>query len=101
MTRPSKLAAEAVTAFLRDNPEWHAVGSQKLAREYRFPDYGTTVGFVVRLALAAEKKDHHPDIELGFGRARVVWSTHDAGGLTELDLQMAKSTDEIARRTAG
>jgi 4a-hydroxytetrahydrobiopterin dehydratase len=44
----------------------------------------------------AEKKDHHPDVELKWGSVRVTWSTHDAGGVTQLDLDAAQATDAIA-----
>jgi 4a-hydroxytetrahydrobiopterin dehydratase len=52
---------------------------------------------VVRVGLAAEKKDHHPDVELGWGRARVLWTTHDAGGITSLDVELAALTDSFAK----
>jgi 4a-hydroxytetrahydrobiopterin dehydratase len=67
-----------------------------VARSFKFADFSAAVGFVVRLALAAEKKDHHPDVELGWGKARVLWSTHDAGGITELDLVLAEITDKLS-----
>ena len=44
---------------------------------------------------AAEKRDHHPDMELGWGKAKVAWSTHDAGGLTQLDLDLAETTEKL------
>lgn len=50
----------------------------------------------MRVGLAAEKRDHHPDIELGWGRARVVWTTHDQRGVTALDTELAETTDALA-----
>ena len=60
-----------------------------------FPDFASALAFVVRLGCLAEKKDHHPDIELGWGKVRVLWTTHDAGGLTRLDLEMAEAADAL------
>jgi 4a-hydroxytetrahydrobiopterin dehydratase len=96
MTRPSKLPDQAVETWLRAHPGWERTGNA-VARTYKFPDFGAAVGFVVRVALAAEKKDHHPDVELGWGRARVLWTTHDAGGITELDLELAGASDASAK----
>jgi 4a-hydroxytetrahydrobiopterin dehydratase len=49
----------------------------------------------VRLAFAAEKRDHHPDLHVLWGRVRVDWSTHDAGGITALDTELAEIADRI------
>ena len=49
----------------------------------------------MRVGLVAEKRDHHPDIELGWGRARVVWTTHDQKGVTSLDTELAEASDAI------
>jgi len=55
------------------------------------------MGFVVALGVIAEKRDHHPDMLVTWGRVRVQWSTHDAGGVTELDLELAEATGELVR----
>ena len=49
--------------------------------------------------MIAEKRDHHPDVELGWGRARVVWTTHDQKGVTSLDVELAEATDALAGKT--
>jgi 4a-hydroxytetrahydrobiopterin dehydratase len=72
------------------------VGAGALARTFKFPDFASALAFVVRLGCVAEKRDHHPDVELGWGKARVSWSTHDAGGITQLDLDMAEATTKLA-----
>jgi 4a-hydroxytetrahydrobiopterin dehydratase len=99
MARPSKLDAGAVEAFLKSHEGWARVGDggAAIARAYTFADFSAALGFVVRVGLAAERHDHHPDVELGWGRARVLWSTHDAGGVTSLDLELAEKTDALAR----
>ena len=58
-------------------------------RTFKLPDFSTALGFVVRVGMAAEKRDHHPDIELGWGRAKIVWTTHDQKGVTSLDTELA------------
>jgi len=97
MPRPSQLSPDSVDAWLATHPGWQRVGDGAIARAYKFPDFSAALGFVVRLGLVAEKKDHHPDVELGWGKARVLWSTHDAGGITELDLELAEASDDLAR----
>jgi 4a-hydroxytetrahydrobiopterin dehydratase len=96
MTRPTKLDSAAVSAWLAKHPGWERSGEGAIAKRYKFPDFASALGFVVRVGCYAEKGDHHPDIELGFGRARLLWSTHDAGGVTQLDVDAAEATDAIA-----
>jgi 4a-hydroxytetrahydrobiopterin dehydratase len=96
MTRPAKLDVTVVDTWLAAHPGWQRRGADGIVKPYAFPDFASALAFVVRVACLAEKVDHHPDIELGWGRARVLWSTHDAGGVTELDLSAAAATDAIA-----
>jgi 4a-hydroxytetrahydrobiopterin dehydratase len=97
MPRPTKLDAREVDTWLAAHPGWARAGDGAIARGFTFPDFSAAMGFVVRVGLAAEKKDHHPDVELGWGKARVLWSTHDAGGITALDLELATLTDSLAK----
>jgi 4a-hydroxytetrahydrobiopterin dehydratase len=96
MGRPTKLEAAAVDAWLGGHAGWERVGGDAIARKFAFPDFSAALGFVVRVGCWAEKHDHHPDVELSWGKARVLWSTHDAGGVTALDLQAAEAADEMA-----
>jgi 4a-hydroxytetrahydrobiopterin dehydratase len=91
------LDPSTVNAWLAAHPGWEHAAGGALARSFVFPDFATALAFVVRLGCAAEKKDHHPDVELGWGRTRVRWSTHDAQGITQLDLDMAEVTESFAR----
>lgn len=84
-----------VEAWLAANPGWSREGDA-LVRAYKLADFGAALALAVRLGLVAEKRDHHPDILLGWGKARVLWTTHDAGGITQLDLDLAKATDALA-----
>jgi 4a-hydroxytetrahydrobiopterin dehydratase len=95
MPRPTKLDPPSVDAWLTAHAGWERASTAAIAKKYAFPDFASALGFVVRVACQAEKRDHHPDVELGWGRARVLWSTHDAGGITQLDLDCAEATDTI------
>jgi 4a-hydroxytetrahydrobiopterin dehydratase len=95
MSRPSKLDPSAVDAWLAAHPGWERA-EETVARRFTFGDFAAALGFVVRVGCYAEKANHHPDIDLGWGRARVAWSTHDAGGITQLDLDAAEATGKLA-----
>ena len=64
-----------------------------MMRTYTFDDFGEAMAFVTRTALAAEALDHHPDIDIRWNRVTLVLSTHSAGGLTELDRDLASKVD--------
>ena len=86
-------------AELRESVErldgWELVEG-KLRREFRFPDFVVAFGFMTRAALVAESLDHHPEWFNVYGRVVVDLTTHDAGGITELDLQLAARMNELA-----
>jgi 4a-hydroxytetrahydrobiopterin dehydratase len=94
MDRPTKLDAATVDAWIATHPGWERAGQGAIARRYALADFASALAFVVRIGCLAERRDHHPDVELGWGRARVAWSTHDAGGVTQLDLDAAEATDQ-------
>jgi 4a-hydroxytetrahydrobiopterin dehydratase len=95
MTRPTRLDTASLDQWLKSHPAWQPAGGG-IARQYKVADFASGLAVVVRIACWAEKNDHHPDIELKWGSVRVTWSTHDAGGVTQLDLDAAQSTDAIA-----
>ena len=94
MTRPSKLDRAAVDAWLGQHPGW-ALEGDAVVRTFKTPDFAAALAFAVRLGMLAERRDHHPDILVGWGKARVLWTTHDAGGVTRLDLELAEATDAL------
>ena len=94
MSKREKLSDEVIAEFVSTHQGWTRKNNA-ISRSFTFADYSSAVGFVVRVSLAAEKRDHHPDIFLGWGRAEVTWSTHDAGGITALDTSMAEATDKL------
>lgn len=97
MPRPARLTDEERAAALASLPDWHAVeGREAIARTFRFKDFSQAWGFMARAALAAEQLDHHPEWSNVWNRVEVVLTTHDAGGLTELDIRLARAMDRIA-----
>jgi 4a-hydroxytetrahydrobiopterin dehydratase len=96
MARPRKLEPGVVDAWIPKSGGWQRAGEGAIARSFTFADFASALAFVVKVGCTAEKRDHHPDVELGWGKARVTWSTHDAGGITELDLELAEATNRLA-----
>lgn len=78
-------------------PEWSlARDGNAIHRKFAFTDFSEAFAFMTRAALAAEKLDHHPEWSNVYKTVEVKLSTHDAGGLTELDFKLAKSMDRFA-----
>lgn len=65
-------------------------------REFEFPSFADAIGFVDRVAEAADAANHHPDIDIRYRRVLVRWTTHSAGGITERDRELAARTSELA-----
>jgi 4a-hydroxytetrahydrobiopterin dehydratase len=95
MSRPKKMPLETALAAL---PAWKAAPGDREAirRALAFPDFNLAFAFMGRVAMQAEKLDHHPEWSNVYGRVEIVLTTHDAGGVTELDLAMAKFIDRAA-----
>ena len=94
MTRPQKIGAPAALSQL---PGWSAAdGRDAIAKTFKFKDFNAAFGFMTRAALAAEKLDHHPEWFNVYNRVEVLLATHDADGVTELDVTLAKIMDEAA-----
>jgi 4a-hydroxytetrahydrobiopterin dehydratase len=90
------MAEEEAAKLESEVPEWGREGNESLRREFAFPDFRDAFGFVARVALIAEAEGHHPDIELGWGRAAFQLTTHAASGLTRNDFVLAAKIDELA-----
>ncbi|MGF1659732.1 MAG: 4a-hydroxytetrahydrobiopterin dehydratase [Rubrimonas sp.] len=73
----------------------HDPGRDAISRGFRFRDFSEAWGFMSRAALAAEKLDHHPEWRNVYRDVEVTLTTHDAGGLTELDLRLARAMDAL------
>src|SRR5207247_306800 len=90
-TRPTRIGAQAALA---DLPGWAAVpGRDAIARTFRFKDFNAAFGWMTRVALAAEKLDHHPEWSNVYNRVEVTLATHDAAGVTALDVALARIMD--------
>ncbi len=94
MSKREKLSDDVIAEFVSTHPGWSRK-NDSISRTFKFPDYSSGVGFVMRLALAAEKHDHHPDILLCWDRIEVTTWTHDSGGITALDTSMAEVADKL------
>ena len=71
-------------------------GREAIARTFTFKNFNQAFGFMSRVALLAEKMDHHPEWSNVWNRVEVTLATHDVGGLSELDLRMARAMDTFA-----
>ncbi len=97
MAKQTLLERERLDGWLLSHAGWARDGEAAISRRFAFPDFSSALAFAVRVGLAAERHDHHPDVTIGWGYARVVWSTHDAGGVTELDLTLADICNNVGQ----
>jgi 4a-hydroxytetrahydrobiopterin dehydratase len=82
---------------LRHLPHWRSAGNgEGITRTFAFRDFNEAFGFMARVALVAEKLNHHPDWSNSYKKVEVTLSTHDAGGVTDLDVKLAGEMDRIA-----
>ena len=94
MSRPAKIGAAAALA---DLPLWSAAqGRDAIVRTFRFKDFNAAFGWMTCVALAAEKLDHHPEWFNVYNRVEVLLATHDADGVTQLDVALARIMDAAA-----
>jgi len=92
-----KLTEEARRAALAKLPEWSDVpGRDAIRRKFVFRDFNAAFGFMARVALAAEKMDHHPEWSNVYRTVEVTLATHDAGGVTALDIELAQAMERFA-----
>jgi 4a-hydroxytetrahydrobiopterin dehydratase len=97
----TKLTDAERTAGLGRLPDWRmAEGRDAIQRRFTFRDFNAAFGFMTRAALVAERMNHHPEWLNVWNRVDVTLSTHDAGGLTALDIELAEAMDRIAQGPA-
>ena len=96
MTRPTKIGAATAVAKV---PGWSVLPGERdaIQRTFKFADFNEAFGFMTRVAIQAEKLDHHPEWFNVYSRVEVTLTTHDAGGVTDLDLAMAQFMNAAAR----
>jgi 4a-hydroxytetrahydrobiopterin dehydratase len=94
MSRPEKIGAAEAVSQLKG---WSAAeGRDAIVKTFTFTDFNAAFGWMARVALAAEKLDHHPEWFNVYNRVEVTLATHDAGGVTALDVTLAKVMDAAA-----
>jgi 4a-hydroxytetrahydrobiopterin dehydratase len=94
MPRPERLSPDDVAAALRDLPLWSGDGDA-LRRTVDLPTFRDAVAAIDAIADVAEEMDHHPDIDLRWRTLHLTLSSHSAGGVTELDLALARRIDAL------
>ena len=88
MTRPARIGADAALAQL---PGWSAAkGRDAITKTFKFADFSAAFGWMTRVALAAEKLDHHPEWSNVYNRVAITLTTHDADGLSSRDIDLAR-----------
>lgn len=97
--RPTLLSEKEIDLALADLPAWRRTGPvaskhDALTREFRFADFRAAFTFMCHVATEAERLDHHPDWSNSYSRVEISLCTHDAGGITALDLELARFCDE-------
>jgi 4a-hydroxytetrahydrobiopterin dehydratase len=93
----ARLTDEERAAALAALPEWELDADRDaIVRRFTFADFSAAFGFMTRVALAAEKADHHPIWSNAWNRVDIVLTTHDAGGLSARDVALARVIDRVA-----
>lgn len=92
--RPQKYSSSEIKENLSKLKGW-TLKKNAIHKEFKFKDFTSAFGFMTQVALHAEKMNHHPDWKNVYNTVSVTLSTHDAGGLTELDFKLAKHIDKI------
>jgi 4a-hydroxytetrahydrobiopterin dehydratase len=90
-----KLDTMTVVTRAAEFPGWSAEGDT-IRKTFKFPDHITAMGFVNRVAMCAEVLDHHPDLRIVYGTVDIVLSTHDAGGVTDMDFKLAAKIEQYS-----
>jgi len=93
----TKLSEEQLSAAMAELSGW-SVKDGKLHKDYRFPDFVHAFGFMATSAIAIEAMNHHPEWFNVWNQVRVDLTTHDAGGITQNDVDLARKLDSIASR---
>ncbi|WP_439551905.1 4a-hydroxytetrahydrobiopterin dehydratase [Falsiroseomonas sp.] len=102
MPQPLPLDAEARASLPDRLPAWRmAEGRDAITRRFRFRDFNEAWGFMARVALLAEKQDHHPEWSNVWNRVDILLTTHDAGGLSDRDIALATAIDALVTPPSG
>jgi len=94
MTRPTRLSPDEIAAALHGLPGWSG-DADGLHRTVELPGFREAVAAIVAIADVAEEMDHHPDVDLRWRTLHLTLSTHSAGGVTDLDIELARRIDAL------
>lgn len=86
---------DAITAALTTLSGWERAGDE-IVKTYQCASFPAAVAFVVQIGFAAEARNHHPDLDIRWRNVKVALTTHDAGGITEKDVELAGTIEELA-----
>lgn len=93
--RPQRLSEADLAESLANLVGWEHVGDE-ICKSFTFASFADAIAFVVRVGFLAEAADHHPDLDIRWRTVRAALSTHDAGGLTQLDVDLAAAIDRAS-----
>jgi len=88
MARPERLDDDEISSRLSGVPGWERDGDE-IVKTFELPTFPDAISFVTRIADRAEAADHHPDLDIRYRKVRVALSTHDVGGISDLDFDLA------------
>jgi 4a-hydroxytetrahydrobiopterin dehydratase len=91
----AKMSHEEIQAAVAKLPGWSADGAVALTKTFRLADHIAAMGFVVRIGMAAEVMDHHPELRIVYNTVDVRLNTHSAGGVTKKDVALAEKIDAL------
>lgn len=93
------LDPSAIDGHLASLPGWTLTADGKaIVKDFTFPDFHHTLGFINAVGFVANQEDHHPDLQAGYGHCQVLWSTHDVGGLSLNDFICAARVEALLHR---
>lgn len=92
----TKLSESEISARLGAREGWSADDVGAITRTFSFKDHITALGFVVRVGMVAEVLNHHPDLRIVYNKVEIRLNTHDAGGVTEKDFELAAKIDGLS-----
>jgi len=94
MTKPDLLQADELAEQLKLVPQWQEE-DKALARNFEFANFVQAFGFMTKVAMIAERMDHHPDWGNIYNRVQIILTTHVSGGITYKDIELARAIDEL------
>lgn len=89
----TKMTSSEISAALTGLDGWEPRGDSAIHKDFKFGDHIEAMGFVNRVALAAEKMDHHPELTIVYSNVSINLNSHDAGGVTSRDIDLAKAIE--------